>query len=51
MRSRIRIVALAATATLVVTLGAATGAPAGAAPADDTPVLLTPKGEVAAEVS
>jgi uncharacterized repeat protein (TIGR01451 family) len=51
MRSRIRIVALAATATLVVTLGAATGAPAGAAPADDTPALLTPKGEVAAEVS
>jgi hypothetical protein len=51
MRPRIRIVALAAAATLVVTLGAATGAPAGAAPGDDTPVLLTPKGEVAAEVS
>jgi uncharacterized repeat protein (TIGR01451 family) len=52
MRRRIRILALASATSLVVSLGAAVGLPAQAEPvADDAPVLLTPKGEVAEEVS
>ena len=52
MRARIQSVAVAAAATVIASLGTVGSLSAQAEPAaDDAPVLLTPKGEVAEEVS